>query len=181
MTFGRGVLIAGFVSALAASLWLDANLDTSVLEYEVSGNGCQRLTGEGREDFEAAVLGLQLTLLAWMLIGAGALTRGWRRRLGHAPGWPAVLGGWLLGVGGAGVLAWFGPTLDGLGKAFMLVLYAPAVLLVCAAIMLAGLLHRRAGSRPPVPVGLLLASLSLLAFVQLAGVILGGSDEILSC
>jgi hypothetical protein len=148
-----------------------------VLEYDVRGNGCQTLTAAGEADFAAAIFGLRVSLLAWLLVGAGVLTGRWRRRLEGSPRREMVLGGWLLGVFAAAVAVWAGPGFEGFGKAGLLVLYTPAVLLVSGGLMTFGTL--RGGA--PRPVTLLLLSLGLLVVALNAGVWLGGIDEVALC
>ena len=172
--------ILAYLALLAVPLAFDAGLDLSELAYDAGGS-CERLTDAGRHDLAVAVLPLRLSLLAWMLIGAGALALLWWRRLEGSPARGLTVGIWCLAAAATVLPIWLGPAADGIGKAALIVLYTPVVLLLAAILMAIAATRRRDGERPPFPAAVYCASLALLLVAMVAGGWLGGSGEVLLC
>jgi hypothetical protein len=174
------LLVRAWLAAFLVPLVFAVLLEARDFETEERGSGCLYLTDAGQMAFDHAVIGLQVVLLAWALAGGAIVAVALLRRLEHSGGAWLTIAGWLVGVAGAALLAWFGPTIGSLGKVTLIFVYVPILLAGSALVMTLGLAWRRARGRA-FPAGLLLRSQAVLIAVLMAGSFLGGTGEIESC
>jgi hypothetical protein len=182
ITAGRWRLVAlAYAAAFLVPVVLDTVLAVSSVATEEVGSSCRVLTAAGREAFDAKVIWVQVSLVAWALAGAVLLGRAWLRRLEPSAARWTTLAGWAFGSGAGAYAAVAGPASGSLVRVLILLLYTPVVLVVSAVLMLVPLLVRRARHNLPIPNALLVASLAQLLVVLLASCVLGGSGEVEIC
>lgn len=165
-----------WAAALVVPLGLAIALSVRDFEYEDVGSSCRVLTDAGKAEFADAVLGLQLSLIAWVIAG-GALVLYSLLQFEDSPGAWVTIVGWVAGVVAAVVMAWYAPTVGGFGKLILAVVYTPVIVAACFAVMAVGLAARRRAF----PVGLLLRSQAVLVAMLAAGALLGGTGEVEIC